>query len=152
MDFLAVRRHARQSFDLYRSACAPDLPRAATALDFAALKITRIPGHDLPPDVTARWIGLQAVSPEIEGPFFHPAYVEISSRARGRAEVAIIEDDEGGMTLLPYCDGALIAESARLRGPFVPLGVAPEAGSSATFAAPNRVPAPQVNAYVEPGR
>ncbi|MBK5288614.1 MAG: enoyl-CoA hydratase/isomerase family protein [Acidimicrobiia bacterium] len=40
-----------------------------------------------------------------------------------------------GMTLLPYCDAALIAESARLRGPFVPLGVAPEAGSSATFAA-----------------
>ena len=40
-----------------------------------------------------------------------------------------------GMTLLPYCDAALIAESARLRGPFVPLGVAPEAGSSGTFAA-----------------
>jgi enoyl-CoA hydratase/carnithine racemase len=40
-----------------------------------------------------------------------------------------------GMTLLPYCDAALIAESARLKGPFVPLGVAPEAGSSATFAA-----------------
>lgn len=40
-----------------------------------------------------------------------------------------------GMTLLPFCDAALIAESARLRGPFVPLGVAPEAGSSATFAA-----------------
>jgi enoyl-CoA hydratase/carnithine racemase len=40
-----------------------------------------------------------------------------------------------GMTLLPYCDTALIAESARLKGPFVPLGVAPEAGSSATFTA-----------------
>ena len=40
-----------------------------------------------------------------------------------------------GMTMLPYCDVALIAESARLRGPFVPLGVAPEAGSSATLAA-----------------
>ncbi len=40
-----------------------------------------------------------------------------------------------GMTLLPFCDAALIAESARLRGPFVPLGVAPEAASSATFPA-----------------
>jgi enoyl-CoA hydratase/carnithine racemase len=40
-----------------------------------------------------------------------------------------------GMTLLPYCDAAVIAESARLKGPFLPLGVAPEAGSSATFAA-----------------
>jgi enoyl-CoA hydratase/carnithine racemase len=40
-----------------------------------------------------------------------------------------------GMTMLAYCDAAVIAESARLRGPFVPLGVAPEAGSSATFAA-----------------
>jgi len=40
-----------------------------------------------------------------------------------------------GMTLLPYCDVAVIAESARLRGPFVSLGVAPEAGSSVTFAA-----------------
>ena len=40
-----------------------------------------------------------------------------------------------GMTMLPYCDVAVVAESARLRGPFVSLGVAPEAGSSATFAA-----------------
>ncbi|MGI8663250.1 MAG: enoyl-CoA hydratase/isomerase family protein [Acidimicrobiales bacterium] len=40
-----------------------------------------------------------------------------------------------GMTLLPFCDAALIAASARLRGPFVSLGVAPEAGSSASFAA-----------------
>jgi enoyl-CoA hydratase/carnithine racemase len=40
-----------------------------------------------------------------------------------------------GMTLLPFCDAAVMAESARLRGPFVALGVAPEAASSATFAA-----------------
>jgi enoyl-CoA hydratase/carnithine racemase len=40
-----------------------------------------------------------------------------------------------GMTLLAYCDTAVIAESARLRGPFLSLGVAPEAGSSATFGA-----------------
>ena len=40
-----------------------------------------------------------------------------------------------GMTLLPYCDVALMASSARLRAPFVPLGVTTEAGSSATFAA-----------------
>jgi enoyl-CoA hydratase/carnithine racemase len=40
-----------------------------------------------------------------------------------------------GMTMLAYCDVAVIAESARLRGPFVSLGVAPEAGSSATFPA-----------------
>ena len=40
-----------------------------------------------------------------------------------------------GMTMLPYCDVTVIAESARLRGPFVSLGVAPEAGSSYTFPA-----------------
>jgi enoyl-CoA hydratase/carnithine racemase len=40
-----------------------------------------------------------------------------------------------GMTLLPYCDMALIAESARMRAPFVPLGVTSEAASSATFPA-----------------
>jgi enoyl-CoA hydratase/carnithine racemase len=40
-----------------------------------------------------------------------------------------------GMTMLAYCDVVVIAEAARLRGPFVPLGVAPEAGSSATFPA-----------------
>jgi enoyl-CoA hydratase/carnithine racemase len=39
-----------------------------------------------------------------------------------------------GMTLLPYCDVALIAESARLRAPFVPLGVTTEAASSVTLA------------------
>jgi enoyl-CoA hydratase/carnithine racemase len=40
-----------------------------------------------------------------------------------------------GMTLLPYCDMALVAESARMRAPFVPLGVTSEAASSATFPA-----------------
>jgi enoyl-CoA hydratase/carnithine racemase len=40
-----------------------------------------------------------------------------------------------GMTMLAYCDVAVMAESARLKGPFVPLGVAPEAGSSVTFPA-----------------
>lgn len=40
-----------------------------------------------------------------------------------------------GMTMLPYCDVVVIAESARLRAPFVSLGVAPEAASSVSFAA-----------------
>lgn len=39
-----------------------------------------------------------------------------------------------GMTLLAYCDMVLMAKSARLRTPFPQLGLAPEAGSSATFA------------------
>jgi enoyl-CoA hydratase/carnithine racemase len=40
-----------------------------------------------------------------------------------------------GLTLLPHCDLVLIAETARLRGPFVPLGVVPEAASSVTLPA-----------------
>lgn len=39
-----------------------------------------------------------------------------------------------GMTLLPYCDIVLIAESARMRVPFSELGVPPEAASSVLFA------------------
>lgn len=39
-----------------------------------------------------------------------------------------------GMTLLPYCDIVLVAESARMRVPFSELGVPPEAGSSVLFA------------------
>lgn len=39
-----------------------------------------------------------------------------------------------GMTLLPYCDIVLVAESARIRVPFSELGVPPEAGSSVLFA------------------
>jgi enoyl-CoA hydratase/carnithine racemase len=35
-----------------------------------------------------------------------------------------------GMTMLLHCDIVLIAEGARLRAPFVPLGVVPEAASS----------------------
>ena len=40
-----------------------------------------------------------------------------------------------GLTLLPHCDLVLIADTARLRGPFVPLGVVPEAGASVTLPA-----------------
>jgi len=36
-----------------------------------------------------------------------------------------------GLTLLPHCDLVLVAEEARLRAPFVSLGVTTEAGSSA---------------------
>jgi len=40
-----------------------------------------------------------------------------------------------GTTVLPWCDIAIAAESARFRVPFVPLGVTTEAGSSATLPA-----------------
>lgn len=40
-----------------------------------------------------------------------------------------------GLTLLPHCDLVLISDTARLRGPFVPLGVVPEAASSVTLPA-----------------
>jgi enoyl-CoA hydratase/carnithine racemase len=40
-----------------------------------------------------------------------------------------------GTTMLPYCDLVLVADDARLRLPFVPLGVVPEAGSSYTIPA-----------------
>ena len=39
-----------------------------------------------------------------------------------------------GMTFLAHCDLVLMASSARLRTPFPQLGLAPEAGSSYTFA------------------
>jgi len=40
-----------------------------------------------------------------------------------------------GLTLLPHCDLVLIAADARLRAPFVSLGVAPEAAGSYTLPA-----------------
>lgn len=40
-----------------------------------------------------------------------------------------------GLTLLAYCDIVLVDEEARLRAPFAPLGVPPEAGSSYLFPA-----------------
>lgn len=40
-----------------------------------------------------------------------------------------------GCTILPHCDIVLIADTARLRAPFVSLGVVPEAASSRLFPA-----------------
>ena len=40
-----------------------------------------------------------------------------------------------GLTILPHCDIALIAESARLKAPFVSLGVTTEAAASVTLPA-----------------
>jgi enoyl-CoA hydratase/carnithine racemase len=40
-----------------------------------------------------------------------------------------------GLTLLPHCDLVLVADTARLRGPFVQLGVVPEAAASVTLPA-----------------
>lgn len=40
-----------------------------------------------------------------------------------------------GFTILAHCDLVVMAEDARLRAPFCPLGVAPEAASSALFPA-----------------
>jgi enoyl-CoA hydratase/carnithine racemase len=40
-----------------------------------------------------------------------------------------------GLTLLPYCDIVLVADRARLRAPFVPLGVTTEAAGSVTLPA-----------------
>src|SRR5215213_7359380 len=40
-----------------------------------------------------------------------------------------------GTTVLPWCDVVVIADDARFRVPFVPLGVTTEAGSSVTLAA-----------------
>ena len=40
-----------------------------------------------------------------------------------------------GFTILAHCDLVIMAESARLRAPFCPLGVAPEAASSLLFPA-----------------
>ncbi|MGH8985631.1 MAG: enoyl-CoA hydratase/isomerase family protein, partial [Acidimicrobiia bacterium] len=40
-----------------------------------------------------------------------------------------------GLTLLPHCDLVLVSDTARLRGPFIPLGVVPEAAASVTLPA-----------------
>jgi enoyl-CoA hydratase/carnithine racemase len=40
-----------------------------------------------------------------------------------------------GFTMLAHCDIVVVADDARLRAPFAPLGVAPEAGSSHLFPA-----------------
>ena len=52
-----------------------------------------------------------------------------------------------GMTVLLHCDLALIADTAKLRAPFVPLGVVPEAAGSLLMPADHGQPARVARAY-----
>lgn len=120
---------------LYR-ACAENLAEAATNDQVGAVVLTGngrgfCAGNDL-----GELMGAAAGSAGADQGASFAAFMDAVSTFPKPLLAAVNGVGVGiGMTLLPYCDVAVIAESARLKGPFVPLGVAPEAGSSATFAA-----------------
>lgn len=78
---------------------------------------------------------LQSYGPEA-GPYHFPSMLHALAEFPKPLIAAVNGIGVGiGMTILGHCDLALMARSARLRTPFPQLGVAPEAGSSYTFAA-----------------
>jgi len=119
-------------------ACADVLDAAAADDTIAAVVLTGrgrafCAGNDL--DELA---ATAAAAPGDPGPAAQGAAFDAFLEALGTCPKALLAAVNGvgvgiGMTLLPYCDIAVMAESARLRVPFVPLGVTTEAASSVTL-------------------
>lgn len=119
-------------------ACADALVTAASDDGVAAVVLTGrgrafSAGNDL--DELAATV---AAGPDDPGPAAQGAAFDAFLNALMDCPKALLAAVNGlavgiGMTLLPYCDIALVAESARLRVPFVPLGVTTEAASSVTL-------------------
>lgn len=77
----------------------------------------------------------EMLSASSDEPHQFPAMLEVVTSFRKPLIAAVNGLGVGiGMTVLAHCDLVLMADDARLRTPFPQLGLAPEAGSSYTFA------------------
>ena len=128
------RPEALNAFDtpLY-DACAAALHEASARADIACVVLTGTgrafsAGQDL--GEMARINPASAPSGDDAGPGF-PRFIDTVAAFEKPLIAAVNGLGVGiGLTVLLHCDVVLIARGARLRAPFVPLGVVPEAAGS----------------------
>jgi CelD/BcsL family acetyltransferase involved in cellulose biosynthesis len=56
------------------------------------MKLQRIPGHELTPEITGAWSELLARQPSFEGPYFRPEFTAAVAAVRRDVEVAVWEE------------------------------------------------------------
>jgi CelD/BcsL family acetyltransferase involved in cellulose biosynthesis len=66
------------------------------------MKVTVIPWSEVRPDLEVRWIDLQRNNPTLTSPFFHPKFASTVAQAQGNAELAIVEEANKVVALLPF--------------------------------------------------
>jgi CelD/BcsL family acetyltransferase involved in cellulose biosynthesis len=70
------------------------------------MKVTTIPGWDLPVELVSAWQDLLRADPHIGSPFFRPEFVEAAARVRDDVEVAVLEEGSKVVGFFPFERGA----------------------------------------------
>ncbi len=66
------------------------------------MKIHHIAGHELSPDLAARWAALQRRDRTFESAFFHPEFTRAVANVKSNVELAIIEDGGRALGFFPF--------------------------------------------------
>jgi CelD/BcsL family acetyltransferase involved in cellulose biosynthesis len=66
------------------------------------MRATAIPWSELCSDVELRWTELQRKNPALTSPYFYPTFASIVAQVQDNAELAVIEEDNKIVALLPF--------------------------------------------------
>lgn len=69
------------------------------------VRVTLLPGGELPRDLAARWSALQRAVPSLASPYFAPGFTQAVAAVRPDVMVAVLEDEAGAWGFFPFQQG-----------------------------------------------